>query len=198
MLPDFPAVRNEMDDVLTRFLRARVMHHEGIVSEIAQHTIHEGSRNSIIRPDGKEDETEMVQLEEEMKLKWKDLATLDLAGAAAQLDKVAAGIAAQKSKHFFETLGQAAEKVGNVVDGKGRPLSPDVILEVLSTIQIDFDELGNPSNLNIVIPPSQQERAADIAKQFTEDNSLRRRYDRVIEQKKEEWRAREATRILVG
>jgi len=64
VLPDFPSLTSEMDSWLTRFLQERVLFHSGVVREIPRHAIHEGDENSIVRPDGSEDVTDMVHVEQ--------------------------------------------------------------------------------------------------------------------------------------
>ena len=198
MLPDFPDLKREMDEFLTRFLRSRVQFYEGVVSEVPQHTIHEGDENFIVRPDKSEDKMEMVRLEHALELKLDELVKLTLPDVLSRLDKIAKEIASKKSKYFFETLSKVAEKTGNVVNGKGQPLSAETMLKALEAIQVDFDKSGQIKDMTIVVSPSQTERAQEIIRELETNPEIKKKHSKIIEKKKEQWRAREAARTLVG
>ena len=199
MIPDFPRLKEEMDATLTRILRQRVQFHEGeAISDVPHHTLHEGDENAIIRPDGKEDGTEIVQHGHELAIPWKEFALADLRQVLFRLEEVAKDMASQKSKYFFEMLNKVTTETGNVIDGKGKPLSADALLSVLEKIQADFDETGNLSGLRMVVAPSQRGAAEEAMRQIGTDPQLKKKHAAILMKKKEEWRAREAARTLVG
>lgn len=198
MLPDFPDIKAEMQKQLLRFLEMRARFYGGLVGEIRQHTIHEGQENSIVRPTGEEEKTDIVSLEKNMEVKWREVPQQTLQDILLMLDDAAKDIAHQKSKHFFEIIDKGVEKVGNIINGKGQPLSSESVLQLLEKIQLEFNESGQIDGLNIVIPASKKEKMQEIMNQFVTDPTLRKRHSQLMEIKKEQWRDREAARILVG
>ena len=77
----------------------------------------------------------------------------------------------------------------------GKPLSVNSLFEVLEKIDRDFDEAGNPNELSVVAHP---ERLSSISKVISQAEADPNRYQAIMERKKEEWRARESNRKLVG
>ncbi|MQA64640.1 MAG: hypothetical protein GEU76_01865 [Alphaproteobacteria bacterium] len=198
MLPDSPQLKREMLHFVNRFLQTRVRSREGIVGEVATHSIHEGQENSIIRADGKEDITEIVEISGETEIKLQQVINLTLKDVLPIIDKIAEDIASKKSKHFFEVVGKAAEQSGNVVDGRGQPLNAKLFLETLEKMSIEFDEAGKIKNLAVVIPPAARQNAEKLIHELETNRELQKKHKNLIELKREEWRAREAARKLVG
>ena len=55
----------------------------------------------------------------------------------------------KQSQQIFKKMDEATQKTGNILDVKSQPLSPDLVLEALKKVSIDFDEAGNPIYPNI-------------------------------------------------
>ena len=151
-----------------------------------------------IRPDGRSDETELKQASAETSIRFDEVPHLSIQDRLAKLDDAAREMARQISEHAFGQINEAVERVGNVVNSGGKPLSPDVFLDVIEKIHLDFDADGNPSQLTMVIPPSMAERAKETMQRLHQDPEYDRRYREIIEKKRMEWRDREAARKLVG
>jgi hypothetical protein len=84
------------------------------------------------------------------------------------------------------------------VDAKGRKLDAELILEMFEAIQLEFDDDGSIQPLHLVGHLFTSESLAAAEKQTIESPELSRRYEDLIARKREEWRAREADRKLVG
>ena len=107
-------------------------------------------------------------------------------------------MAAQITKSSFQSISDAVDKVGNVVDGKGAPFSAALFLEALEKIQIDFGPDGKPRFPTLVVAPSKGPQIQRILESLEQDPQLSAQFHKLIEVKKEEWLAREASRKLVG
>ena len=78
-------------------------------------------------------------------------------------------------------------------------LARSFILEgFLQEMQIDFDAQGLPKLPTIVLHPDQFAQYKKVAAELDSDPDLRRRSAELFAIKKEEWRAREGNRKLVG
>jgi hypothetical protein len=53
-------------------------------------------------------------------------------------------------------MSEGVEKVGNKIDGGGRPFSPDLFLEALEKVWMKFDQSGNPKMPSLIIHQNQQ------------------------------------------
>lgn len=179
-------------------MRARSKALETVFAEVPRHRVFEGSRTTIARPDGSEDDTPFVEASSEFSISFDELPTLQLEDLLKKLDRIVEDLARQKAEHFFKTIREAAEKVGNTVDGKGQGLSPELYLKVLDTIWVEFESGGKPRLPTLVVGPQQRDTANSMLAELVSNPTLRKRFEGTIEKKREIWRAREADRELVG
>jgi hypothetical protein len=84
------------------------------------------------------------------------------------------------------------------VDAKGKKLDVELILQMLETIQLEFYPDGGPHELHVVGGLFSPERLKAVDEEFQNNPELQKRHDDLIARKREEWRAREASRKLVG
>ena len=167
------------------------------MGEVARHRLFEGNNSAIVRPDGEEDETEIRRISAGSEIPSKSLLYASLDELLLCYIPVAEDIAYDQEKMFFEVMRKVTEKTGNIVDGRGQPFSYETILEVLKTIQIDFDSDGKPRMPTMMISPEMMPRI----KELSEDPAARKfekRRQEIVEMKRLEWREREANRTLVG
>jgi hypothetical protein len=69
---------------------------------------------------------------------------------------------------------------------------------MLEKMQIDFYPDGTPHEIFVDGPLLTPERMAAVDKEFESNPELKRKFDEMMEKKKEKWSAREADRKLVG
>lgn len=198
MLPDIIPLKLALAKVLDDVFRRRFNDYMGALNEAPRCYIKEGRRIVTIRPDGQIDETILNQASAEMSLRFEEVPELDITKRLAKLDEAAREIAKQVSGHAFRQINESVEKLGNVVNGTGKPFSPDVLLQALERIQLEFDPSGNPEDVTVVIPPHMTQQARDTIEVMKRDPDFQRRYNAIIDQKRTEWRDREAARKLVG
>ena len=198
MLPDLPKLKADIADKFHLFFVQRVNTCLGVVGEIPHCIIKEGRNPATIRPDSSKDETKLQKSSVETTFKSEEIPYLSVQERIARLDDAARKMAGQISTTAFATINEALDKVGNVIDGRGKPLSPAIFFEVLEKIQLDFDNDGNFKELTVVIPPEMTERFKEVMEKIQQDPELVRRYEEIINKKRMEWRDREAARKLVG
>jgi hypothetical protein len=81
--------------------------------------------------------------------------------------------------------------------GKGSPLTPELMLEALDKIDIDFNEDGTWEPPRIVVSPEQAKRLEALSKSMNQQEQDRK-LKPIIERKQLEYRSREAGRVLAG
>lgn len=198
MLPDLPALKQEIHDVTNRYLRAQVHRRLGIFDESPQHVIHEGNRMRTLRADGSVEDSDLKAASAEMSVKLDEIPRLTIEKRIEKLDRLADEMARQVSEQMYGSLNEALNKAGQVVDGKGRPFDAETFFATLEKIALEFDETGKHHKLSIVMAPELAVRASKVFEQIESDPVLNRRHRELIERKRAEWRDREATRKLVG
>lgn len=199
MLPDFPKLKSDISARLRDFLRLRFRHHLGPLSEIQRYTVFEGAGKSrLVRSSGEIEDSDMTRISAEFSIKNDEILTMTLESLLERLDEVAKAMAQQFAQHTYQKVSEAVEKVGNVVDARQRKLSAEIVLEALSKIQIDFGPDGKPIMPSFHIHPDLTKAAQLVNEQFEQSPDLRKQYAEIMQDKKEKWRAREASRRLVG
>lgn len=97
------------------------------------------------------------------------------------------------TKTMFSTLSQVTDFTGNVIDGKGKGVNHEMLIEMLEKIHIDYDQEGNPLLPSIVIHP-------DMAKSFeklkADEDLYKPKIDEIINRKREAYYAEKGCRGL--
>ncbi len=123
----------------------------------------------------------------------KDVPNLTFEDIRKKFDLVAEDMASQMSQGLFQKIISSAQKI----DGKNQTFGIDMLLEALESIDIDFDNMGNPSSLSVIIPPQIAEKMKNDLPNWEKDPEHNARYEEIISRKRIEWRDRESNRKLV-
>jgi hypothetical protein len=198
MLPDYPKLKAELSELMNEFLRERTDFYLGPMNEIARSKVFEGDAHSLTLESGETQPTEFDEQRAGFEISDDELPTLRLDTLLQRLDTTAQEMARQFAGSVYGRISDAVEQAGNVVDAKGQKVSPEMILELFSGLQIDFNADLSPRLPSIHIHPSLSESLEGALREIDSDRMLRDRFRQVIDQKREEWRAREASRKLVG
>ena len=106
-------------------------------------------------------------------------------------------IAQKQTEMLLAGASRAAESVGNTVN-VGGSLQPEHFLDMLRKIRMDFDRTtGEPRYPSLVVHPSQLPAIQAKMTEWDADPRLVEEKRKIIEAKREEWRAREDNRKLV-
>lgn len=97
------------------------------------------------------------------------------------------------AKTLFSTLEQVTDFTGNVVDGKGKGISHELIIEMLEKIDIGFDQDGNPYLPTFVIHP---DMAKSLESLKADEIKYKARIEEIIEKKRKDYFAKKGYRGL--
>lgn len=198
MLPSFSRVKKNLykDYFFPIFEQIRMR--DPLLSGINKVIYHEGDKSNYQTVEGEIISPEMVKISSDTKITVEEVEKQDIELIAKKLVEIAEYFSSQQAQHIFKTVSQATEKVGNTLDAKGEPLSPEHMLQMIEKVQIDFDEnTGQPSFPTLYIHPSMHEQAVKMIEKADSDPSYKARFDEIIERKRKEWNDREANRKLV-
>jgi hypothetical protein len=198
MLPDFPMLKHDFERAITRFMRARSRQYEGPIANVPKSQVFEGHETAIVRIDEKEDITEIIEARAELQIPFADLPRMQLLDLLGRLDEVVKEIAATKAKHFYETIAKASQRAGTAVDAKGSRLTAEYFLDGLEKVWIEFKSDGTARMPELVVGPALADDARQVLARLKSEPELQRRFNEIMIKKREEWRAREANRELVG
>lgn len=197
LLPDFPGTKKEIRKIVNERMRRTFYREAALLSRMRRFDSHEGDSFTIHRLDGTTERSRYRKTVVEFTIDKKDLAELSPGALAERMDRAAYEMAGKASKAIFEKLKQITSESGQVHDAKGRPLSPDTLLEALEMMDIDFDDQGRPSGLTLAVGPELGERLRSLAPVWEADPEFRRRHNELMQRKREAWRDRESRRKLV-
>jgi hypothetical protein len=198
MLPDYPSLKKDIEEVLHVFFRRRVDQHAIAVKQMPKMRMFEGKGTIVKRASGEDDPTAFMRAETIFELQLDDIPKMSVNDVLNKLDNAAQDMAGKMETGLFKSLSEDLGKRERTVDHKGQPLSGKVILETLRNLFIPFDHTGNPQMPSIFMGPNLKESMERALKEIDENPLLKKEYDEIIQLKREEWRAEEASRKLVG
>jgi hypothetical protein len=196
MLPDFPETKRLFGRFFRTYMRrrAREISPYGIVQT---RYLHEGRAMKITRADQSESTSGMEQLSAHLEIKFDEIENLTLQKAIEKHDAMIVDLV-QKQTHFIRERMSSEIPKSQTLDAKGRKFDAQVAIEMLEKMQIDFYPDGTPHKIFVDGPLFTPERMAAVEKEFESNPELKRKFEEMMMKKKEEWRAREADRKLVG
>ena len=188
MLPDFLKVKGKLQKMHGYVMKHAHLSHLGPLVAIRESVVFEGNKTTIIREDGSVGETEFAEITAELQVNFAEVEEMTHEMVLHKIDEVAKEMAEEIERSIYEELNRITDETGNVISDDGKPFSIEMLFEMLEKMDLDFDEAGNPSGTRFVPPP----------KLPAADPETARRYQALMDQKREEWRVRENNRKLVG
>ena len=150
-----------------------------------------------MRADQSESNTGMQQLSSVMEIRFDEIPDLTFERAVAKYDEMILDMVRKQTGFALERLNEDIPK-SQSIDAKGKKLDAELFLQMLETIQLEFYPDGRPHELHVVGGLFSPERLKAVDEEFQNNPELQERHNELIARKREEWRAREASRKLVG
>ena len=196
MLPDFPEIKGKLLDLF--LLGIKYIQHQNapMVALTPKHIIHEGNKTILVR-----EETEIVKIpikefSSELKFDIKELESLPLKSVFERFQKMALDFATGQEKYLIKTLSKELEKVGNVINNKGKPLDPELFLRLIDKIQLDFNPDGTPRFPYIFASKKLINKLEEVLELLSKE-PYKSKFEDILEKKRLEYRDRESDRKLV-
>jgi hypothetical protein len=196
MLPDMPTLKNELAEIQREYIKYVKRMHLGSFCEAPVHFCFEGHTHSITRATGDSDIKEFESIEDNIDVRIGD----DLGTVFGNLADMAIRLAHKIRENSFKTLDEDLTALGRVADGSGKPRH-EQFLEMISNIQIPLNAEGELDLVGLRIEPP---NAAGMLLSSIQELGLAKRREfnsrlnQILAEKKEEARALEANRTLVG
>jgi hypothetical protein len=196
LLPDYPNLKARLMELVSERMRRVESGHAGVFDLGEEKMIQEGQRSTLHREDGTIQDVEIkaIRVSQTLDVDFQSLETLKVSDIFALFDRLALAAAQAKAKHAFEVFSKEIEKVGNVESSKN-PMH-EKLLSSLQMMEFDFVG-GQPILPSFVVNPNTAPLIAEALKLIHESPELMRRYTAIIDQKREQFRDREAARKLV-
>jgi hypothetical protein len=197
MLPDWPDLKEEIVRAFMRHAAARVRQRSvaGIVVAVP---VHEGHGHFTRREDGSTEERPFERAGAEVAIHAEAIKSESLSDIFTRMEPMIETLAGATSQNMLKVMEEGIRAVGNEIDGGGRPLSAELILDAWEKVRMDFDSNGQAQWPTIMIHPSQQVGLIAELSRLDSDPELHSRREALLIRKREEWRDRETSRILAG
>lgn len=196
MLPDFPVLKAELQKMLFAKLRHRVNTGDPVLSQVRRFTQHEGRQMRYEQYGGGTVQDEAEQICVGFEIPLAEVPFLIGERLDAKLEEIAQELISKSAKFFFQKVGESCQKVGTAMDAGGKPVSPEMLLEMISTVQTEFGPDGKPTNI-FVVHPDMLPALKKVAEEIENDPELKQRQTEITERQREAWSARESNRKLV-
>lgn len=197
MLPDYPHIKKEVQDILLRYLKERVFEHAPILRGIRRTAQHEGDKHLYSDVDGNADQIEYEEFATCESITRQAMRHGTFQVVLSTYDEMAEAFAEAQSKMLFATVSEAAASVGNVIHANG-PLTKETFLELLETLQRDFHpRTGEPRSLSMVLHPDTLATIEHDLKSWEEDPQFVASLATIEQRQRLAWRDRESRRRLV-
>jgi len=199
MLPDFPNVKKSiLKKLIIPYVKTRRASYLGVLNQMHGRTIHEGNNSLMIRSDGSEDIMNPKTMSGSYSYNNSNIKNMTPEDVFKKMDNMAEEFSIKMSDNVIDKVGTACEETGNVLNLNNQKFSVIHFFELLEKIEIDFDDDNNPiwpsfligKNVDPVIITKELEKIQN-------DKTLRKRFDEIMNKKREEYNARESNRELV-
>lgn len=198
MLPDYPSLKQEIAEVLQIVFQKRIEQYTVGLRKVPKTRVFEGKGMIMKRKTGEEDETPLISTEVVFEVKMDEVPGMSVFDLLKKIDEAAREMAGKMESRFFTGISEILDRTKQNIDQKGKPLSARTILNALKKIFIPFDDKGQPELPTFFMHPNLKEPMKKALTELQERPELKKEYDEIMKQKKEEWRAQEASRKLVG
>ena len=198
MLPDYPQIKAELKTATEEFMQFRFRQYLGPLADIPEVRVFEGNSKKHFGRTGGSHESPMIDITAKMNIHKDDLPNRSLWQHLGDLDSLAKDMAYKMSTRVYQGISKAVDDAGNVVSTQGIGFRPDALLEAMAKVAVEFEQDGTPRMPSFHVGEQNAEALRNALQEMERDPEMRRRQSDIMKQKREEWRAREASRRLVG
>jgi len=195
MLPDYPKLKNKLHDLFILGIHFELMHYSPIFGMINKHVIREGKQHSITQEDKKRI-TQMKKMSANLEFKYEEIPRLSLREVYERYQTVALEISMQQTHQMQTEICKAVDEVGNLVNAKGKPLSPQLFFQLIEKMHIDFNDDGTVRWPTFVGNEKMTEKFKQVLIEL-EKEPYKSKMEMIIEKKRIEYNDRESNRKLV-
>lgn len=196
-LPFFWAATKLFSKAAQRHIKRRTRQN-GVLSQVGSHPIFEGRRTTVRQSDETVRETEIDPITAEFTARREDLTKLDRGYVEKLIDEVAGQFEKKMSTQLFELLNNVTNETGNVFDGKGRPLSHEMLLEVQRSMPVMSDPEDGGSGYVMIVHPDMMPRIEALQSEFEKSPELQQQFRQLREEQVEKYRSDQLARKLAG
>lgn len=195
MLPQFTKTKALIDEMANKAMFDAMYKAGPLLLEIGSYHQKEGREGSFQKTSGEIEKIDFKKASVELVSPTKPGCGEPLKDLLAVFAKGGADMGEKMQQSIMSGIEAATEKVGNVITIKNGIITPEAFFEMMEKVEIDFDEQGRSQSSWFLTP----EIGAELHKNYQtwqQDPLLKARLAELERKKKDQFRAREATRRL--
>lgn len=201
MLPDFPTIKTDLERLLQLGAREQAVSMSKAIVRLPRRPVYEGDRYILVRENGETVEDTYDTVSAEDSLEVREVETLSLRQAFEMYTGLMGEMDTQEVDAFIKLGNKEAESRDQVVDGAGRP-HPETILEAVERMELgsaprDVDHLFLFQEMRFFLQEL-DDKAIESARENLKQEPYKDQMEHLLKKKREEFRARESRRKLVG
>lgn len=196
MLPDFPETKRLFSRFFQTYMR-RKMREISPFGMVQVRHYHEGRAMKVVRDDQSESKSDMQQLSTQLEIKLDEIEDLTLDKAIQKHDVMILDMVSKQANFIRERMSSEIPE-SQSINAKGGKLNAELILEMKDKMQVAFNPDGTPQEIFFDGHLFTPDAIAAVEQEFQNSPELQKRHEDLMAKKREEWRAREADRKLVG
>jgi hypothetical protein len=170
----------------------------GVLSQIKSHVVHEGKEMSIVRAEEGPETTDLRAAQAEIAMSHDEIDNVNLAMIEAKAIDLAGQFEKQMSTRLFDLVKDVTNRTGQTVDARGQPLTAETLLQLFDKMQINFERNKEVGDFTIVMAPGMIPALKKLEAEMMSSPEIRKKWNDLLERKKNEFREREINRNLVG
>jgi hypothetical protein len=196
MLPDFPKAKASASAFILKAIQARIAE-SPILSGIRHTMQHEGKSSSLQREDLSTSRTDFRHSSQTLEYTREEMRTWHPAHVARKVSELAAFFESEQTRALFDVIEQATEESGNTVAAGPDGFTKEAFLEMQRKLLYSFDATtGEPTGGKVILHPDSAPAFEKALAEWESDEQFMKALTAIQDEKREEWRAREASRKL--
>lgn len=199
MLPAFPKIERLCERTARELIDFLADQRAPMLKSISKRYQFEGDHSTILRYDNSVGETPHHQVTAEVEFPRIPIQQFIEGELPSILNDIAEQMAKGKSEMILGEMEKVTTATGNVVDGKGEPLSEELILKSLEKMEHSFEPDGTWNPPTIVASPEAIQKLMERAKpDGSAPDTFSAALSKILDKKRNDFRLREADRVLAG
>lgn len=196
MLPDYPEIKGRLLRRLGEQIQEKARLQAPLFSRIASYCQHEGDSFEIEGQDGSKVSRRFIEYKRKFEV-LVDGTPGELArNVETEIDRTADDFAESAERTILNTLQDATK--GRGIDAGGQPPSPELLIEALDKMEIDFDFHGVLHMPKFLVHPDLAPALQAAWDTLRTNAKYRDKIEELITRKRREWVIRQSHRKLVG
>jgi len=193
----FNDIQEEFHRLSILFVKFATKQYSPLLKQIKSKEIPEGAGFSIII-EKKEDILDFKKIVSKTVIKKETYLNLDIPFIIYSLIYLGYEMAKQIDKNSFQKLNSILKAAGQTINGKNKPLTHDLFLEMFDKIEIEFDDEGKiMPGYSFFMHPDLWEKIAPKVKEWESDNIKKEKFNKLMEKKYNEYLTKESNRKLL-